>query len=193
MTSVYTIERLPVYTRAGFDCRKDNANCPSCKILRMRDPNAFDDHGVFGGAAWFVVAVDLGVSGALRAALALEVLLCRYPSTVDRSSWGEALSFTSKPRGATLSFHRQVATGDPCTWLNPHVPAVGAIGCVDIASLSNDGIEIGPPCEHNVSFIEAGEIYGSLGNPDPDSDPSEQTEMFWNHLGRQLVEWIGDT
>jgi hypothetical protein len=102
-----TFERHPVLKRPGYDCWKDNANCPSCSVGRR------GDHGRSGGLYWFTVSTD--VDGR-RVALVLEVLGIHYPPTVELP---ENLSFLRKPRGAVLAIHREtVLGGQVCEFLN---------------------------------------------------------------------------
>lgn len=96
-----TIERLQVLKRPGFDCWKDNANCPACSAGRV------GDHGRSGGTYWFgVITTWEGMS----VSLVLDVLGIHYPPTV------EVPAFLRKPRGASLVIHREVG-GDACEFL----------------------------------------------------------------------------
>lgn len=103
--SILVIERLPVIERPGYDCWKDNANCPHCK----RKPG---DHGISGGVSSFGVRTTY--QGRLYA-VELEVLCPNYPPTVDMSAWSER---NKQTRGGALVLHGQAREGgEECLYL----------------------------------------------------------------------------
>lgn len=97
-------ERLPVGSRPGFDCRRDNSNCPACS----RGDRG--DHGIYGGGYWFPVAT---VHDGRRVVLVLEVLGIAYPPSCPPLP----LDSLRRPRGAVITIHRELATGAKCDWM----------------------------------------------------------------------------
>lgn len=102
-------ERLPYQSRAGFDCRRDHANCPACKA------HGEGDHGISGGLAWFALKTQHPEDGRV-AVLVLEILLSNYPPTTSRPLPPGLL----RPRGALVALHIEVAEGErgfDCEWV----------------------------------------------------------------------------
>lgn len=99
-----TTTRLPPYHRPGFDCIRDNANCPGCK----RSPG---DHGVSGGVAVYAVR-----DSDRHTAVSLEVMLTQYPPTVPTypGMRGGKTNRDDPPHGGALVLHRPADGGELC-------------------------------------------------------------------------------
>jgi hypothetical protein len=155
-----TIERLPPIKTPGFDCRSDNANCPSCNARRASGRPA-DDHGVFGGSYFFGVATT---DNGKRIGLSLEVFGIHYPPTVPEPIPAKVQT----PHGAYLVVHRETDGDDS------QCPFIGN----------------GKHCETSTwSLILANEIYRETGvqTTDRNRDISEQPEALWMRLEELLV------
>lgn len=155
-------ERLPVAVIPGFDCIYDHANCPACK------KHGENDHGISGGRAFFVMKATR-MDGMFVAAIALEVLTTKFPSTIPPQHWHPDRPFyKDPPRGATLSIHVE---GDDreCEW----VPS-GKCS-------SKDGF---------AGYLAADKMYREHGNQDPAADPADQSDALWLELAGELQKWI---
>lgn len=176
------IERLPILVHPGFDCRGDNANCTSCNERRKRGLGR-QDHGRSGGRAWYGVATTL--ADGTRAALTLEVLLCKFPPSVFMTDEMKRACGVDRPRGATLAFHLQNDDGgECCAWLRSPIPgeAQKRIEPGDRWSSVPDA-----KCSAAVlSYVRAQDIVFALFNPNPDAEPDDQIEPFWTCLEREL-------
>lgn len=155
------IERMPVRSRPGFDCRRDHANCPACKA------QSENDHGISGGIAWYAVSAD---HDGRRVALVLEVLRRDWLPVTRAALRGEDDErFVNRPpMGATLSLHYSDGTEHDCDWFG-------------------DGGKC--RCEM-IGYLDADQFYKQWGNADPNAAADAQSEEFWAALELQLQFWL---
>jgi hypothetical protein len=187
---VTTIERLPVITRAGFDCRGDNANCPSCNWLREHGKPP-DDHGISGGVVLYAVRAD--VAGR-RFVLSIEVLAHDYPETAragvaesrkrwqaDSATFGILDGWFDSPKGAGLYLHEplpEYVEESSESFVHHHRECV---------------FFDGKPCRsETLTWIGADEFYkahGFKGEATLEQLKTCQSDAFWLHLGAKLAHY----
>lgn len=160
------LDRMPVITKPGYDCWRDNANCPACSAGKV------DDHGIYGGGLYFGVAAT--VNG-VRTALVLDVLAHAYPASVPRPLRPEV----AMPRGGVLGIHRHVVPGDACDWL-------GKLPCVCVTAGFGRAKELYEQYGNMSPDPKLRERDGELMQV---ADYIDQTEEFWAAMERQFFDW----